>query len=154
LRRARCIIWAIAMLALGAGCAHTKSSSSDASTSKSTAAGSPPPAKIPPAGACAPATRTRCITAADEGATIDVRVGETFTLELRAPRRSFSEPTQSGAKALELIGASRSGAAAEAYYRALAPGRVLLRSVERPLCRRRVACPQYLVLWQVQVLVG
>ena len=82
-----------------------------------------------------------------------MRVGATFTLELRAPRRSFSEPRESGAKVLELIAASRSGSAAEAYYRALAPGRVVLRSVERPVCRPGRACPLFLVLWEVTVLV-
>jgi hypothetical protein len=154
LSRVRCTAWAIVVLALIAGCGHTSASRSDALASKGAAdGGSSPPHVLPSAGSCAPGTRTRCITANDEGRTITVRVGETFTLELKASGRSFGEPTESGAKALELIGASRSGSAAEAYYRAVSIGRIWLRAPERPLCRRGRACPMFIELWQVQVRV-
>lgn len=92
--------------------------------------------------------------ASDAGRTIPVRVGTSFTVELRSPGESFSEPTESGAKVLEALARSRSGAAAEGYYRALAPGRVQIRAVERPLCRRGRACPMFIRLWFVTVLVS
>ncbi len=130
--------------------------SSGQASASNTAGGSTatgPAGGAPPADPCAPGTRTICITAAERGRTITVRVGAIFTLDLRAPRRTFSEPSQSGAKVLELIAASRSASAAEASYRALAPGRAELRSVERPVCRPGRACPLFLVLWEVTVLV-
>jgi hypothetical protein len=153
----RRIVLALCVLALG-GCGQAGGSQAGSSaTTTTTAAHSPstPIAHSPsvPADPCAPRTRTICITAADEGRTIAVRVGASFTVELRAPRRSFGPVSVSGAKALELIGASHSGAAAEAYYRALAPGRVVLRSAERPVCVRGRACPEFILLWQAYVLL-
>lgn len=171
MRRSRCIVWALGLLWLASACGsgHARTSSAGAAataagqvsapgatgtTATSTTRGAPAtPPSSPASDPCAPGTSTICITAAERYRTISVRVGATFTLELRAPRRSFSEPMESGAKVLELIGSSRSGGAAEAYYRALAPGSVELRSVERPVCRPGRACPLFLVLWEVTVLV-
>ncbi len=159
---------ALSLLAGGCGQAHGSASASKGPSGASSASSSAPapdggatgtgaggaPVAHSGANACAPHAHTLCITVADEGRTITVHVGASFTLELRAAGRSFSEPTQSGAKALQTLARSRSGAAAEAYYRALAPGTAVLRSAERPLCRRGpVACPLYIVLWQVRVRV-
>ena len=93
--------------------------------------------------------------AADNGRTFTLRAGATFTVELRARGRSFSEPTVSSARVLQTLARSRSGGAAEAYYRASAPGTVTIRATERPVCNRaaRLACPQLVQLWQVRVRV-
>ena len=123
--------------------------------SSATAASSPPSRPAQPAKlySCAPGTHTLCVMADDSGHTFTVRVGAYFTVELRAAHRTFSVPAVSGAKVLELVGSSHSGGAAEAYYRALAPGRVTLRAFERPQCTPGTACPDFILLWTVQVHV-
>ena len=160
--RARCVPAALCVLVGVAACGAnaTAGGGPSASTNTTSASGAgtggartSTAGNDAPAPACAPATHTLCITAADANRTIVVHVGATFTVELRAPRHTFSEPVLSGAKALRLIAASRSGAAAEASYRAVAPGRVRLRSAERPVCRLHRACPLYVLLWQAEVLV-
>ncbi len=148
------IVWALAVLALLSACGSASGSGSTADGAPSPAASTATSAPGAPApDSCAPGTRTLCVMADDDGRTITVRVGQSLTLELKARGRSFGEPTESGAKVLERIGASRSGSAAEAYYRAVGPGRVQLRALERPLCGRGRACPQFIELWQIQVRV-
>lgn len=153
--------WLLAPLLITSACGQAASRSTDstgrtggnAGSGVTNVASAPAPTPKVPVGACAPGARTLCIMASEEGRTIPVRVGETFTVELRAPGKSFGDPVQSGTKSLQLIAASRSDAAAEAYYRALAPGRVLLRATERPICKRGRACPLFIELWRVTVLV-
>jgi len=93
------------------------------------------------------------VTAADDHHTVTVRVGQTFTVELQGARRTFSALTVSGEKVLERIGNSRSGAAAEGYYRAIAPGNATLHALERPICSHVEACPMFILLWRAQVHV-
>lgn len=152
MRLPACLASILCLLTLASACGGAQDSTALGTT---TGAGSNGRTTTTPAGShpCVPGTHTICITAADRGRTITVSVGATLTVELRAPRRSFSRPTVSGAKVLALIGSSQSAGAAEAHYRALAPGRAVLRSVERPVCARGRACPEFLLLWQVSVLV-
>ncbi len=123
--------------------------------SSATAASSPPARAALPTKqySCAPGARTLCVMAGDNGRTFTVRTGTYFTVELRAAHRIFSVPAESGAKVLELIGSSHSGGAAAAYYRALAPGHVTLRAFERPQCTPGTACPDFILVWTVQVHV-
>ena len=158
---------AAGLLLLLGGCGHASASGTGAVSAPATAttvasATTPGTATTASPGApsrqakpytCAPAARTLCVMADDDGRTFTVRVGAYFTVELRAAHRTFSAPSESGAKALELIGASHSGGAAEAYYRALAPGHAVLRALERPVCTPGRACPDFVLLWEVQVHV-
>jgi len=139
----------------GAASAPVSATTVAAATTPTTATGasSGTPSQTAKPYTCAPGARTLCVMAGDDGRTFTVRVGAHFTVELRAAHRTFTAPTESGAKVLELIGASHSGGAAEAYYRALAPGHALLRALERPVCTPGRACPDFVVLWEVQVHV-
>ncbi len=139
----------------GAASAPASATTVAAATTPGTATGasSGTPSAAAKPYSCAPGARTLCVMADDDGRTFTVRVGAHFTVELRAAQRTFTAPTASGAKVLELIGASHSGGAAEAYYRALAPGHAVLQSLERPVCAPGRACPEFVLLWEVQVHV-
>ncbi|HMD51622.1 MAG TPA: hypothetical protein VKG62_02825, partial [Solirubrobacteraceae bacterium] len=74
---------------------------------------------------------------------------------LGAPARQFSAPRQYGGNVLQALGRPReSGSELIAGFRAVRPGTVQLRATERPVCRAGTACPDYLALWTLTVLVN
>jgi hypothetical protein len=148
--RTACAVGALALLLGGCGGAQRSTPSQANVPSRPDA---PSPASTS-SGSCVQSARSICLTAADDGRTVSVGVGWRITLDLHAPQRRFGEPMRSGANVLgQLTPARRNAGALEASYRALTAGRAELLAVEQPICHPGRACPQYLVLWKVEVRV-
>ncbi len=121
-----------------------------------------PSATVPDGDGSAPASttcrsgaHTVCLTRSSGDRTIQVGVGWTVGVELQTPSGVWSLPAQSGAQLLrQLGGVRRTGGGVEVSYRALAPGRTALRAFERPVCPPMRACPQYILVWQVELRVS
>jgi hypothetical protein len=134
------------VLLLG-GCAAggaTASSSQQASLS----------AKALPARTCAPSAHTACLTPATGGKTVTLTIGATVDVALRATSSSWSGLSEVGPRLLRENGSTRAGPGAiEASYRAVETGHTALRAFERPVCPPMRACPQFILLWQVNIRV-
>jgi len=103
---------------------------------------------------CAAHERAVCITRSADGHTVTLAVGWTLKVNLQAPASTWSLPSQSGAHLLRQIRAIRPRAGAvNVAYIALTRGRTELQALERPACPPTRVCPQYVVLWQVQIHV-
>jgi hypothetical protein len=134
------------VLLLG-GCAAggaTASSSQQASLS----------AKALAARACVPSAHTICLTPTSSGKTVTLTIGATVDVALRAASSLWSGLSQVGPRLLRPLGSTRAGAGAiEASYRAIEAGHTALRAFERPVCPPMRACPQFILLWQVNIRV-
>ncbi len=106
----------------------------------------------PASAACRADRDTVCLTRGSGGRTIEVGVGWTVGVELRTPSGIWSAPEQVGTHLLDQLGGvRREGGGVEVSYRARAPGRTALRAFERPVCPPMRACPQYILVWQVEL---
>jgi hypothetical protein len=95
-----------------------------------------------------------CLTRSSGGRTIAVGVGWTVGVELQTPGGMWSGPVQVGAHLLGQLGdVQREGGAVAVSYRAQSPGQTVLRAFERPVCPAMRACPQYILVWQVELRV-
>jgi len=127
-----------------------------------TSAGSPPSSSSSPRGSstsanpdCPAGVHAVCLTRSDSGHTVTVGVGWTVSVSLLASSTAWSTPSETGHHLLRQIGGVRRDAAAvDVAYRAIAPGRTALRAFERPICLPGRACPQFILLWQVDIRVG
>jgi hypothetical protein len=109
----------------------------------------------PASSTCRPGPHSVCLTRSAGGHTIELGVGWTVGLELQTPSGVWSVPAQAGAQLLRQLGAvRRNGGGVAVSYRALAPGRTTLRAFERPVCPPMRACPQYILVWQVELRVS
>jgi hypothetical protein len=109
----------------------------------------------PASTACPAGVHAVCLTRSSGGRTIQIGVGWTVGVELRTPSGVWTVPVQAGAHLLrQRGGVRRDGGAVEVSYRALARGRTALRAFERPVCPPMRACPQYILLWQVELRVS
>ncbi len=104
---------------------------------------------------CRAGAHSVCLTRSSGDRTIHVGVGWAVGVELRTPSGVWSVPVQAGAHLLRQLGSvRRNGGGVAVSYRALAPGRTALRAFERPVCPPMRACPQYILLWQVELRVS
>jgi hypothetical protein len=96
-----------------------------------------------------------CLDRADGGHRVQVARGDTVMVDLEGSGLRWSELRQVGPTLLHRVGpvVSRSGDLF-ASYRARSPGRTELRADGAPKCARGQACPQFVLLWQVQVIIG
>lgn len=112
-----------------------------------------------PAGArlagCSPGDEVVCVTAADSGQRLHVRVGEELRVVLSGPRLIWRALREIGPQLLHPATApAASSTALSRSYRAVAVGRTELQATASPQCSRNQACPQFLVLWRVEIIVG
>lgn len=137
----------VGFVLLFGGCAAggaTASSSQQASLS----------ARALPARTCVPSAHTVCVTPASSGKTVTLTIGAAMDVALRAASNSWSGLSQVGPRLLRPISSTRVGAGTiEASYRAVEPGHTALRAFERPVCPPMRACPQFILLWQVNIRV-
>jgi hypothetical protein len=144
-RTAACVGVLTLFSACGGTDAHTASRPTTAPAAPSSGASS---------GACRPGARAVCLTRSAGGRTVKVGVGWTIGVDLQTPRGAWSGPLQTGARLLRQIGAvRRESGGLVVSYRAIAPGKTALRAFERPVCAPTQACPQYILVWQVNVRV-
>ena len=109
----------------------------------------------PASATCRPGAHTVCLTRSAGGRTIELGVGWTVGVDLQTPNGVWSTPAQAGAQLLRQLGAvRRNGGGVAVSYRAVAPGRTALRAFGRPVCPPMRACPQYILVWQVELRVS
>jgi hypothetical protein len=96
-----------------------------------------------------------CIGRGDGGHSVHVKEGQTVTVGLGGSGLRWSGLRQVGPHLLHQRGATvvRSGALTASYV-ATGVGRTGLRASGAPTCARGKACPQFIVLWQVRVVVA
>ena len=137
----------IGVVLLLGGCATGRATaSSGPQTSLST--------KALPARVCVPGAHTVCLTPASSGKTVTLTIGATVDVALRTASGSWSGLSQVGPRLLRENGSTRAGAGTiEASYRAVKTGRTALRAFERPVCPPMRVCPQFILLWQVNIRV-
>jgi hypothetical protein len=135
--------------ALVVGLAFASLGSSPATATAATAAA---PATV---SGCQPSGHLVCLGRSDGGHTVHVRVGEKLTVGLSGATLRWSGLAQVGPHLLRRDGSEthRSGGLA-ASFTAAAKGRTELRASGAPICAPGEACPQFILLWQVKVVVG
>jgi hypothetical protein len=105
--------------------------------------------------ACHSGRHVVCIGRADGGHSVHVKPGETVTVELGDSGLRWSDLRQVGPRLLHQRGATVvGGGALVASYVAKGVGRTGLRASGAPICVPGRACPQFIVLWQVRVVVA
>jgi hypothetical protein len=113
------------------------------------------PAGASPVGHCPSHGRVVCVDRADGGHSVHVRVGRTLMVVLNGSTLRWSGLEEVGPMLLRPHGAvSRGGGGLSASYTAVKAGRTALRATGAPKCSPGKPCPQFMLLWQVQVVVG
>jgi hypothetical protein len=83
-----------------------------------------------------------------------VAIGAIVDVRLNGAHSSWSALSEVGPRLLAPVGTGRHAAGTiEVSYRAIESGRTTLRAFERPLCQPGRPCPQFILLWQVDLRV-
>jgi hypothetical protein len=108
-----------------------------------------------PAGpGCRPTAPMVCLGRADGGHRVRVRLGQVVTVSLRGGGLQWSGLREVGPRLLRARGsADRRAGAVLTTYAVVAKGRTELRAHGAPHCAAGRACPQFILLWQVQITV-
>jgi hypothetical protein len=103
---------------------------------------------------CHPGSHVVCIGRADGGHSVHVVVGQTVTVGLAGSGLRWSDLHQVGPHLLHPRRAAVvRGGTLTASYEATAAGRTELRASGAPTCAPGQACPQFILLWQVRVII-
>jgi hypothetical protein len=95
-----------------------------------------------------------CLGRADGGHRVRVRLGQVVTVSLRGAGLEWSGLREVGPRLLRARGsASHHAGAVVVTYAVVAKGRTELRAHGAPHCAAGRACPQFILLWQVQITV-
>jgi hypothetical protein len=104
---------------------------------------------------CHPGPHVVCIGRTDGGHSVHVSVGQTVTVGLAGSGLRWSDLHQVGPRLLHQHGATVvRGGALMASYVATKAGRTELRASGAPNCPPGEACPQFILLWQVRVVIA
>jgi hypothetical protein len=96
-----------------------------------------------------------CVTRADGGHQVRVRLGQEVEVRLGGSELRWSGLRQVGPRLLRAAAdVGHRGGTVTANYAAVAKGRTELRATAAPRCESGQACPQFIVLWQVRVVVS
>ena len=108
-----------------------------------------------PSGGCPTHGQVACVDRSDGGRTVHVRVGHILKVALGGTTLRWSGLHQVGPALLRRSGGvvDHDGAIM-ATYTAVKAGRTALRAGGAPRCVPGRPCPQFLLLWQVRVVVG
>jgi len=105
--------------------------------------------------ACHPGRHVVCIGRAEGGHRVHVVVGQTVTVVLGGSGLRWSGLRQVGPDLLRQRGTTVArGGTLRASYVAKGAGLTGLRASGAPQCARGQACPQFIVLWQVRVVIA
>jgi hypothetical protein len=112
-------------------------------------------AAVPAVPACHPGSHVVCLSRTDGGHSVPVGVGQTVTVELGGSGLQWSGLREVGPHLLRQHGATvERGGALTASYVATKAGRTVLRAGGAPKCAPGEACPQFILLWQVRVVIA
>jgi len=114
----------------------------------------PPPAAASAPSSCPGRGQAVCVDRADGGRTVHLRVGQRVQVVLSGATLQWSGPRLVGPHLLRLRGRATDGAGTlRASYVAVGAGRTTLEASGAPKCSPGKACPQFILLWQVRVVV-
>ncbi len=104
---------------------------------------------------CDPGPHVVCIGRTDGGHSVHVSVGQTVTVGLAGSGLRWTDLHQVGPHLLRQRGSTvvRGGTLAASYV-ATKAGRTGLRASGAPNCAPGKACPQFILLWQVRVVIA
>jgi hypothetical protein len=102
---------------------------------------------------CPPHGRAVCVDRADSGHTVHLRVGQTVRVALNGSTLRWSGLRQVGPRVLRFKSVVSHAGGLTASYVAAKSGRTVLRASGAPKCSPGKACPQFIVVWQVRVVV-
>ena len=104
---------------------------------------------------CHPGSHVVCLGRSDGGHTVHVVVGQTVMVGLAGSGLRWSDLRQVGRHLLRQHGATAErGGTLTASYVATAAGRTELRASGAPNCAPGEACPQFILLWQVRIVIA
>jgi hypothetical protein len=96
-----------------------------------------------------------CISQSDSNRSVDVRLGQTVEVTLSDTSLTWSDLRQVGPQLLWVTNkVTRSARQLRETYEAIASGHTTLQATGAPRCKADQACPQFLLLWRVQVVVS
>lgn len=150
----RTVILILALGVLG-GCGAPGRASSLTTTSPNTTptAVTTGPASSRPG--CQPAAHLVCVLASDNGRVVRASVGDTVRVYLTSADHTWSALVQGSPRLLRPSSSQVPAAGGvDVTYLAIAPGQTSLQASERPKCPRGQACPQYVLLWRVEVRIS
>jgi hypothetical protein len=103
---------------------------------------------------CRPTSHVVCLGRADGGHRVKVRLGQVVTVSLRGAGLEWSGLREVGPRLLRSKrSAHRRAGTVVVTYAVVAKGRTELRAHGAPHCAAGRACPQFILLWQVQIAV-
>ena len=112
-------------------------------------------AAVPAVPGCHPGRHVVCIGRSDGGHSVHVEVGQTVTVGLNGSSLRWSGLHQVGPHLLRQHGTTmESRGALTASYVATKAGRTALQASGAPKCATGQACPQFIVLWQVRLVIA
>jgi hypothetical protein len=95
-----------------------------------------------------------CITQSSSARTVTVRLGETVEVTLSDTSLVWSAIRQVGPQLLRVrLKATRSVRQFRETFEPVTIGHTMLQATGAPRCKPSQACPQFLLLWRVQILV-
>jgi hypothetical protein len=106
--------------------------------------------------ACPPGGRTVCLDRADSGHTVHVRVRQEVQVMLAGTALDWNGLRQVAPRLLRLRGRATIDGTGSliASYLAVRAGRTALQASGAPRCSPGKACPQFMLLWRVRVVVN
>jgi hypothetical protein len=109
----------------------------------------------PATGGCPAHGQVACVDRSDGGHTVHLQAGHVLRVQLGGTTLRWSGLHQVGPDLLRRSGAivDRNGGIM-ASYRAVKAGHTTLRAGGAPKCAPGHACPQFILLWQVRVVIG
>jgi hypothetical protein len=115
----------------------------------------PAAAAEPAVPGCHPGPHVVCLGRTDGGHRVHVVVGQTVTVGLSGSSLRWSDLRQVGPHLLHQHGATiERGGTLTASYVATKAGQTALRASGAPNCPPGQACPQFILLWQVRIIVA
>jgi hypothetical protein len=95
-----------------------------------------------------------CVSQSDSDRSVNVRLGETVEVTLSATALVWSDLRQVGPHLLRVThNLTRSVRQVREMYEAVALGHTTLQATGAPRCTTGQACPQFLLLWRVPIVV-
>jgi hypothetical protein len=105
-------------------------------------------------GACHGSGDIVCIGQSDSYRSVNVRLGQTVEVTLSETSLVWSDLRQVGPQLLRVThGVTRTVRQLRETYEAIAVGHTTLQATGAPRCSVGQACPQFLLLWRVEIVV-
>jgi hypothetical protein len=104
--------------------------------------------------ACHASSRVVCISQSDDVRSVNVELGETIEVTLRDTSLVWSDLRQVGPQLLQVTHRATSNAHQfRASFQPIKVGATTLQATAAPRCNPGQACPEFMMVWQVRIVV-